>query len=105
MQLSIEKCIDFTCIQETWLEGRYCIGIKIMEINSNETVFCTFSHYRQEKQIHRGSGEVGILLSKRGRDRWEREGSPDIIYVPTVNGVARVMGLSLTFLDDRNNKM
>ena len=76
-----------------------------MGIDSKETVSCTFFHYGQEKQINRGSGGVGILLSNRGRDTWERAGSPDPIYAPTVNGVARVMGLSLTFLDNRNNKV
>ena len=105
VQFSVEKGIDFTCIQETWLEGRYCIDIETMDTDPNETISCTFFHYGQEKQINRGSGGVGILLSKRGRDAWERAGSPDPIYAPTVNGVARAMGLSLIFLDNRNNKV
>ena len=98
VQFSVEKYIDVTCIQETWLECRYCIDIKTMGIDSKET-------YGQEKQINRGSGGVGILLSNRGRDTWGRAGLPDPIDVHTVNVVARVMGLSLTFLDNRNNKM
>ena len=88
VQFSVEKCIDFTCIQETWLEGRYCIDIETMGIDSKETVSCTFFHYGQEKQINRGLGRVGILLSKRGRDTWERAGLSNPIYAPTVNSVA-----------------
>ena len=64
-----------------------------------------FFHYGQEKQINRRSGGVGILLSKRGGDTWERSGSPDPVYAPTLNGIARAMGISLTFLDNRNNKV
>ena len=43
-------------------------------------------------------------MSKKGRDAWERAGSPDPVYVPTVDGVARAMGLSLTFLDNRKKR-
>ena len=104
-QFSAEKCIDFKCIQETWLEGRYCVDIETIDTNTKKTTSCTFFHYGQEKQINRGSGGVGILLSKRGRDAWERAGSLDPIYAPPTNGAARAMGINLTFLDNRNNKV
>lgn len=105
VQFSIEKCIDFMCLQETWLEGRYSIDIEATKTASDEPTSCTFFHYGQEKQVNRGSGGVGILLSKRGRDAWERAGSPDPTYAPEINGVARAMEISLVFLDNRNNKV
>ena len=105
VQFSTEKSIDFTCIQETWLEGQYCVDIETVNTESEKPTSCTFFHYGQEKQINRGSGGVGILLSKRGRDAWEIAGLPDPVYAPTVNGVVRTLGLSLIFLDNRNNKV
>ena len=78
VQFSVEKCIDFTCIQETWLEGRYCIDIETMEIDSKETVSCTCFHYGQEKQINRGSGGVGIFY----RNEEEMHGREQVRLIP-----------------------
>ena len=78
VQFSVEKCIDFTCIQETWLEGRYYTDIETIEVNSKETVSFTFFRYGQEKQINRGSGGVGIFY----RNEEEMHGREQVRLIP-----------------------
>jgi hypothetical protein len=70
-----ERGIDIYLLQETWLEGNFTrdIGEGCLLIH----------HGLEEATCNRGTGGVGIILSKRAKEAWNKAGNPP----PTYGGV------------------
>mmetsp|Transcript_13948 Transcript_13948/g.19962 ORF Transcript_13948/g.19962 Transcript_13948/m.19962 type:complete len:166 (-) Transcript_13948:9-506(-) len=97
----ITDSIDVMCLQETWRDGKFTVDIPTKDNNT-----CTFIHYGPDTQTSsRGSGGVGFLLGPEGRKAWILAGSHPPDYSPPLNNTCRAMGIRLTFVDNRKNKI
>eukprot|EP00957_Ditylum_brightwellii_P186227 14177201-Ditylum_brightwellii.AAC.1 len=60
----MSRDISFCCLQETWLSGDDLYQVQTSK--DADAKQCIFFHHGQPKQVGRGSGGVGILLTPLG---------------------------------------